>query len=96
MVQNLKKEDNQDPVETDKKGSNPHCKPLETDMKETEKNLEANSYKFARPRVYVQNNYESAEISAVDHLKYKYRSKKQNPSLQSFPGPTVTAFQTKE
>ena len=39
-------------------------------MRETAKNLEANSYKFARPRVYVQNNYESAEISAVDHLKY--------------------------
>jgi len=71
MVQNLIKEDNPDPVETDKKGSNPHCKPLETDTKETEKNLEANSYKFARPRVYVQNNYESAEISAVDHLKYE-------------------------
>jgi len=33
-------------------------------------NLEANSYKFARPRVYVQNSYESADIKILDHLKY--------------------------
>ena len=37
MVQNLIKKDNPDPEETDKKGPNPHCKPLETDMKETAK-----------------------------------------------------------
>ena len=29
-----------------------------------------NSYKFSRPRIYVQNSYESADISALDHLRY--------------------------
>ena len=29
-----------------------------------------NSYKFARPRVYVKNDYESADASPLDHLKF--------------------------
>jgi len=32
--------------------------------------LSANSYKFARPRVYVKNCYESAGTSVLGHLKY--------------------------
>jgi hypothetical protein len=46
------------------------CKPFEKESTETATNSEANSYKFARPRVYVQNSYQSADISALDHLKY--------------------------
>ncbi len=39
------------------------CKPPSNDS-------QLNSYKFARPRIYVQNSYESADISALDHLRY--------------------------
>ncbi|RPH78809.1 MAG: hypothetical protein EHM77_06570, partial [Planctomycetaceae bacterium] len=31
---------------------------------------DCNSYKFARPRVYVKNSFETADISRLDHLKY--------------------------
>jgi hypothetical protein len=39
------------------------CRPSSIDS-------QLNSYKFARPRIYVQNSYESADISALDHLRY--------------------------
>ena len=67
MVQNLTDKDR---VDFSKKAPDPSCKPLEKITPETATDPEANSYKFARPRVYVQNNYESADISAIDHLKY--------------------------
>ena len=43
---------------------------MEKDSNKPNSSAEANSYKFARPRVYVQNGYKSAESSAIDHLKY--------------------------
>ena len=43
---------------------------MEKDSNKPNSFAEANSYKFARPRVYVQNGYKSAESSAIDHLKY--------------------------
>ena len=74
MVQNLTNKDKSDLAETNKKVPALPCKPLEKSIPETATNPgtaanpEANSYKFARERVYVQNNYESADISAIDHL----------------------------
>ena len=45
-----------------------------------------NSYKFAKPRIYVKNNYESQEISKIDHLKYiasNIGPKKRSPGYNS-------------
>jgi hypothetical protein len=46
------------------------CKSEKNDSQQAPHLTEANSYKFARPRIYVQNGYESADISAIDHLRY--------------------------
>ena len=48
--------------------SNKKVQPLSCNLSNNDSQL--NSYKFSRPRIYVQNSYESADTSALDHLKY--------------------------
>ena len=48
--------------------SNKKIQPLPCNLPSDDSQL--NSYKFSRPRIYVQNSYESADVSALDHLRY--------------------------
>ncbi len=68
---NLTKSEDKDNSESPLKKVHPlSSKPPRNDSQQPNHEPELNSFKFARPRIYVQNSYESADISALDHLKY--------------------------
>ena len=50
--------------------TSPKSSELSDSAQKSSESLEANSYKFSRPRVYVKNCFESDRISVLDHLKY--------------------------